>query len=601
MPSLNVVSEGTFQFSWSSTSADIGIWRAVFNICDSTGNCINKEAIIQIVENDSFLVDFAVTQSPEPFTFATSVGLGNFDSDAHPEIASTGLAWNATPSFALYDDVGSGVFSEVFAADIYFPRRGLQIGYLDNDENLDLIHFRHPGTVEILVYHGDGDNGFALPDTSFLSSTNWSLTAALGNYNDDEFLDYALAGLSYVRILAGSSASDFTIQSEINVGDSIMSIVSKDLNNDGYDDLVIGHRGGIKVYLGSSTGDLTYLTSYTQTFGSVNIEVTNEGADFNGDNYFDLCVATPSVGNVSSQLVVYLGNGDGTFVKRITREVMGHVVANAPGDLNNDGLVDIAYLNSSRKHLGILYGDGDGYFTNELRYSVATLDPARLVCSDFDLDGDIDAMVNTSRFQQGSYLLLYENQTDPGSYMSMSAEFSGEDNAQLELISPTNRVLNRLGSSIPASSYYRRNLNLNDKMDDFTKLNLVESGDYILNVKPDPSQPAGTPFTVEFTADGQKYRLAKDAVMAAGTYEFAVTFQGGSGIAPRSGGFVHINPPVFNWPAKANVDFQLAADIDFTNVLVNETIASSSYQPASPLAVLDTTTYYWRFRPAGSG
>jgi len=595
--------ENNYHFSWTSSNNDIGIWRAIVTACDSVGICASSEIIIQVVENDNYVVSFQNTVS-SGFNFPTGIGYGNFDDDIYPEIASTGLGYVGTTLFSIYDNDGNGTFTEVFTqADPLRHRRGLKVGYFNADELIDIVQFYHEGSLEgkgILAFPGNGNNSFSSPVASELPLA-WSLFASIGKYNDDEYLDYVVGGLNTFRVFSGSSTLQFSLLNEVNVTDSIMTLTSADFNVDGYDDIAIGYRQGLKIYLGGDSGEFNLAATYSQIFGSVNIEVTNQGADFNGDDYFDLCVATPSVGNATSELMVYLGNGDGTFLQRTTRDVYGQIVANSPGDFNNDGLVDIAFLNSSRKYLGILFGDGDGNFTNELRYNIPILDPARLICTDADLDGDVDVIVNASRIPDGSYLILYENQTNPVGFTSMSIDFSGEDNAQLELVSPSNKVLNRVGNSMPSANYYRRNLNLNDKLDDYANMNLVENGDYVLTARPDPSQPAGTPFTLEFTADGLPFRMAKNATMSSTGYDFAATFAGGEMLAPRSGSFVHINPPVFAWPNKANIDFQLAADLDFSTIIIDSTIASSTFQPADALPIADTTTFYWRIKPAGSG
>ena len=193
-------------------------------------------------------------------------------------------------------------------------------------------------------------------------------------------------------------------------------------------------------------------STYYQLVGSVDIEVTNQGSDFNGDGIYDLCIATPSVGDTSSELVVYLGYGDGTFEQRVVRTVLGQIVANMPADFNGDGLLDIAYLNSAQNYVAIIYGDGDGNFVNELRFDVPSYDPMRLSCTDFDLDGDIDIAVMSYRLGIGSSIFYYENQSNPAGFSASSITIQGEDNAQLELISPSNKILNRVSSTIPTGS-----------------------------------------------------------------------------------------------------------------------------------------------------
>ncbi len=596
--------ENAYEFSWSSNEEDVGIWKAVVTACDSVGSCVSNEAVIQIVENSNYLVELSATESPG-INYPSSVKSGNFDNDQLPEIASTGWGLNYTTPFSVYDNNGSGTFSEVFSDVVpEHPRKGLQIGFIDGDEYLDMVQFMTGNvntTNEIRVLLGSGENGFPTLVSTPLPDTTWALVGSMGKYNNDEHLDYALGGESSLKIYKGISNSKFQLASKVNVSDSIMSLVSKDFNNDGYDDFVVGHRNGIKVYLGNSSGTPVYLVSYNQTFGTANIEVTNDGADFNGDNYYDLCIATPSVGDSTSELVVYLGNGDGTFEQRVARIVKGQIVANSPGDFNGDGLLDIAYLNSGLKYAAIIFGDGDGFFTNELRYPVDHFNPRKMIGLDADVDGDMDIAVFSYNMPGGSSLYLFENQSNPGGFSVSSVGISGEDNAQLELVSASGKVLNRNANTMPSSDYYRRDLNLNDKLDDYATMNLVESGNYKLTVRPDPSQPIGTPFTVEFEVDGKANRLAKDAVMMNDKYEFGVKLSAGESVVPRPGNFIYINPPLFSWPNESAVDFQLATDLDFYSVLIDTMISTSRFQPAAALSVFDTTTYYWRIKPSGSG
>jgi hypothetical protein len=251
--------------------------------------------------------------------------------------------------------------------------------------------------------------------------------------------------------------------------------------------------------------------------------------------------------------------------------------------------------------LSILFGDGDGNFTNEIRYDVPKNDPGRVICTDVDVDGDADLVVNSSRFDAGSSLFVYFNELNQGGFSPVSVDITGEDNARLELVSASDKVLNRVSSSMPSANYFRRDVNQNDKLDDFAQLSLVEDGEYTLSVSPDGSHAEGTPFSVEFTVDGRLHRLAKEAVMASANYDFGINLAGGGSVAPIPGNFIHINPPLFAWPGGAEMDFQLATDLDFYSIVIDTTINSVTYQPANALTVADTTTYYWRIKPSGTG
>ncbi|MCH9025197.1 MAG: VCBS repeat-containing protein [candidate division Zixibacteria bacterium] len=502
--------------------------------------------------------------------------------------------------FSLYDYSGGGNFQEAFFQNVPdLPRRGVATGYLNDDNFLDVVQFiASTGVSQLMVLHGNNENGFTAPVISSMP-LYWAPVGTISNLNNDEYLDYAVGGNDTLYLFSGSATSEYTLLNKSGVGDSIMTLTSSDFNNDGYDDMAIGVRTGLKIYLGDGAGNLSLQSTYPQLYGSVNIEVTNQGSDFNGDGIYDLCIATPSVGDTSSELVVYLGNGDGTFEQRVVRTVLGQIAANMPADFNGDGMLDIAYLNSAHKYLALIYGDGNGNFTNELRFDVPKFDPSRLICTDFDIDGDVDIAVISYTITKGSSIFYYENQSNPTGFSASSITIQGEDNAQLELISPSNKVLNRVSSTIPTGSYYRRNINQNSILDDYASMSVTESGNYILSVKPEPTQPINTPFTVEFTVNGKLYRLAKDATMSETGYNFNVNFGNGSGYAPKSGSFIYINPPAFLWPNNSAVDFQLAADLDFASIIIDTTIATLLFQPAEALSISDTTTFYWRIRPTG--
>lgn len=117
-------------------------------------------------------------------------------------------------------------------------------------------------------------------------------------------------------------------------------------------------------------------------------------ADFNRDNILDV-IAIPPGGN---QVLVYLGNPDGTFQAPISTK-FGNAATKLAGvalyDFNGDRKVDLALVDSGNNLVYIGYGKGDGTFVNPLSIPVGH-SPSSIVLGDFNRDGIADFAVANS-------------------------------------------------------------------------------------------------------------------------------------------------------------------------------------------------------------
>ena len=127
-------------------------------------------------------------------------------------------------------------------------------------------------------------------------------------------------------------------------------------------------------------------------------------ATFNTKNggHPDIVVANQKgVGTACGPISILVGNGDGTFAA-CTNLTSGLTItpaiatpsAVAVGDFNDDGFPDIAVTDSTNNNVLIFLGNGDGTFQAPAAYSTGK-DPVALVAQDFDSDGQPDlAIVN---------------------------------------------------------------------------------------------------------------------------------------------------------------------------------------------------------------
>jgi hypothetical protein len=587
-------------FGWTPTTADIGVWSAVFAACDSAGACVSANVEIQVVSSASYLVSFLITETPN---VANGTGLlhGSFDSDPAPELLLTGTAYYSTAPVEVYDYQSTNHLERVFDSDGQqtLPACGPQLGFFDSDGLLDVVYMRLGGEPKLVVMAGDGSNGFTINDQV---AGDWSRRSALGEFTGDNHLDVVCENLDRdtIIVFAGDGLGSFTRAAATTINDSVFSLNCADFNDDGRDDLAVGTKSGVSIYLGDGTGEFSLANSYSQTYESSDIAVTNQGSDFNDDDQYDLCISTPSVAGAFSEMMVYLGNGDGSFAQHSVRTAKGQIFGNAVGDFNNDGRLDIAYANGALRYVAILFGDGDGNFANEIRYHIPFPNPQYIDALDIDLDGDLDLAVVANEMDPSNSLFLLTNQSNPGGFAQSAVNVSAHDNVKLELQSSSGLVLNDVRSTMPAASLYKRNLDQNSIIDNFAVLGIAEPAEYTLVAEPRPDLPAGQPFSIEFKRDNALYRLAKDLPSSASGLKFGVYLGEQSLVAPRPGSFISVNPPTFGWSESGDHDFQLATDVGFTNPIVSRQVTGQTLSLASPLPATDTAIYYWRIKPHSS-
>lgn len=267
---------------------------------------------------------------------------------------------------------------------------------------LFVADFNGDGKPDLLS--GDGTLQLATGKGTFTTGTPVAGGAlAVADFNGDGKPDVLQQGTGTLLVLLGNG--DGTFQKPISTpsGASLWAIAAGDLNGDGKADVVGVFNNSLIVYL--SKGDGTFAAGVAYSLPNPpNWTVTSVIlGDVNGDGKVDVTVI-PTNG-AQTQVVVFLGNGDGTLQSPKTSP--GPVGAGfglfpaVEGDFNDDGKPDLvistgAYCDvcTGTWDIFLLLGNGDGTFqspTAVIPWSGAG--DLALAAADLNNDGKLDIVL----------------------------------------------------------------------------------------------------------------------------------------------------------------------------------------------------------------
>lgn len=375
------------------------------------------------------------------------VALADLDNDGDLDYAITNSVFPGSIEILLND--GSGVPNQASASVPTSIREPGPIvaSDIDGDGDLDLVHGSSERRFLYIAWNeGDGlaySISFRVPN--FVQPTR----LAAGDFNNDGAPDIAaLDSRNYVLTIFLNIDGE-TLREDIQLqwgSEDGQSLHVADLNADGADDIMIASDGELPIYFLLNDGAGMFEAHPFRRIASVPAL-----GDINADGREDLVTASsrglqivladPRTGLASQPLTelpttpsprVLTGDVDGNGVADVIAHQTGldrlyllladpfsppalHEpwlgvmnIGGALGDLNGDGLLDIAYTRPTsgpEVDLGWAIGDGYGGFGEPTEVVIDGV-PWGIQLIDFDLDGDLDiASVDLAR----DLLLLFEN------------------------------------------------------------------------------------------------------------------------------------------------------------------------------------------------
>jgi hypothetical protein len=394
------------------SSPSFGSYPVVEVTADFNGDGIPDLAIISTDNIDGF---------GGPYTVAVFLGNGDGTLQAGPTIQPSGMQ--------VYPYMISGDFNG------------------DGKPDLAILTWGLSSTSYLTILLGNGDGSFsAKPTVVAVSLPNQggdgvSGTMAAADFNGDGKLDLAVVG-DYISnggvgILLGNGDGTFTTAGpNLDPTADFALIATGDFNGDGIQDFVTPNYfefgGSPTIFLGKGDGTFTFSkVAFTLDYFPTSVVV----GDFNGDGVLDLAFSD------LNGVEIALGNGDGTFKETPASPIAvpTELYSLQAGDFNHDGKTDVAGLDDYFGQIVILLGNGDGTFavTKATPGVNASFNgPHQIAAADFNGDGMPDLALLTYAVNTASILLTVPTETatatvngvapvEPGTH-NVDARYAGD-------------------------------------------------------------------------------------------------------------------------------------------------------------------------------
>ena len=232
----------------------------------------------------------------------------------------------------------------------------------------------------------------------------WSICA--GDIDDDGINELILGGIFGVSVLRFDPENQLFTEEIMPEKIFSQRTTMADINNDGHlDAFVCNDIGKSVAYRNDGTGNLIADNNLIET-SPLEGNYSAIWSDFNNDEHIDVyiskCKADAKPGNPVRTNLLYLNNGDNTFVEKgSTAGVDDNAQSwtSVVEDFDNDGDMDIFVVNHDQKNK-LYRNDGDAIFTDVIENSGVNpydLGGFEAVGGDFNNDGYIDIISDLSQ------------------------------------------------------------------------------------------------------------------------------------------------------------------------------------------------------------
>jgi len=202
-------------------------------------------------------------------------------------------------------------------------------------------------------------------------------------------------GSNTLDVLAGLGGGRYANPVAILTQSPAQVVRVADFTGNGIPDLAVLTPNGVSIYLGNGKGGFSPPVSYVAGSDPTGLTV----ADLLGNGQLDLLV-----GNAEGDVLVLVGNGDGTFRPF---EPVKSAIALAVADLTGNGVLDFVFADQSLNQVTVVYGSTSQNSSAPKvigNQATGVLAPGAVILADLNGDGIPDLIVANSG---GNNVLVY--------------------------------------------------------------------------------------------------------------------------------------------------------------------------------------------------
>ncbi len=306
--------------------------------------------------------------------------------------------WTGVRPSGMEFEIVQSITTSAFPGEQVIPYGGTATD-LDGDGWIDLSIVNEE-TNDVRVFMNSADGTCRIDD--FLQPTNpvgaVPSPSEAADFDLDGRPDLCTANISgdSISILLGNGDGTYAPAQTLSTGNGARGITVLDLDGDGDLDIATSGYFSSLLYLvyNDGTGRFGDVTSLQ---AGISGEWSVQADDMDGDGLFDLVVGG------QSQVRVLLASESGGFIGQQARSVSGRTWQLNLADLDGDGDVDVACVNSFADEGTIFRNNGSGGLNAGTRHDT---DPFPLASDIGDLDGDGDIDWITSSYGGDWYLFV---------------------------------------------------------------------------------------------------------------------------------------------------------------------------------------------------